>query len=147
MLLLKFRVTSDGYLMEFLLNVCWLLLIAPAFWYWARQRGHAESHRCLITLACLLALLFPVISVSDDLQAMRQEMEDSAPIKRGLRQAGVESVKSQDPLSHPLAQPVVAITVVAKQELGRVILPAIVLPVQASRNTTSDRAPPLFWVG
>lgn len=46
--------------------------------------------QCLIALACLLVLLFPVISATDDLHAMRAEMEESSPGKRGVRQAAGE---------------------------------------------------------
>jgi hypothetical protein len=38
-----------------------------------------------IALCCLLFLL-PVISASDNLHAMRQEMEESSPSKRALKQ-------------------------------------------------------------
>jgi hypothetical protein len=42
----------------------------------------------LLALGCTLVLLFPVISASDDLHAMRAEMEDSSISKRTVHQAG-----------------------------------------------------------
>jgi hypothetical protein len=73
--------------LELLLNLCWLLLIGPGVYLWLRQRRHAKSlFQFSITLCCLLFLLFPVISASDDLHAMRQEMEESSPSKRALKQ-------------------------------------------------------------
>jgi hypothetical protein len=79
--------------MELLLNLAWLLLALPAYWLWRRgsetrlARG-VTSLQCLLALGCVLVLLFPVISASDDLHAMRAEMEDSSLSKRTVRQAG-----------------------------------------------------------
>jgi hypothetical protein len=66
--------------MELLLNLFWLLLTIPALWLW-RKRGLRSEHEnrsflLLLSLGCLLALLFPVISASDDLSAMRIEAVD-----------------------------------------------------------------------
>jgi hypothetical protein len=78
--------------MELLLNLAWVLLALPAYWLWRRDaearpgRG-VSSVQCLLALACVLVLLFPVISASDDLHAMRAEMEDSSISKRTVRQA------------------------------------------------------------
>ena len=93
-------------LMELLLNLCWLLLTAPALYCWVRRRNHVESrpYIIIIALTCLLTLLFPVISASDDLHAMRQEMEDSTATKRALKQAGIDKTSSQSPFSDPPAQ-------------------------------------------
>ena len=67
--------------MELLLNLVWLLLAVPAFWVWRiakdRTESNQQSHYCWVTLACILILLFPVVSASDDLQAMRPEMEEA----------------------------------------------------------------------
>ena len=73
--------------MELLLNLFWLLLIGPGVYLWLRERRRAKSlFQFSIALCCLLFLLFPVISASDDLHAMRQEMEESSPSKRALKQ-------------------------------------------------------------
>jgi hypothetical protein len=74
--------------MELLLNLCWLSLLLPAWLLW-RQRtastGSGSSAGSLAgrplvfvcALGCALVLLFPVISATDDLHAMRPEMEES----------------------------------------------------------------------
>jgi hypothetical protein len=79
--------------MELLLNLAWLLLALPAFWLWHNARNARAEHKftswqCLMALGCLLVLLFPVISATDDLLAMRTEMEESPLSKRSIRQAG-----------------------------------------------------------
>ncbi len=82
--------------MELLLNLAWLLLAVPAYCMWRRAtssravKSGAGSLECLLALACVLVLLFPVISASDDLHAMRAEMEDSSISKRAVRQANSE---------------------------------------------------------
>jgi hypothetical protein len=78
--------------MELLLNLAWVLLVVPAYWLWRRDAGARPARRvsslqCLLALGCVLVLLFPVISASDDLHAMRSEMEESASSKRTVRQA------------------------------------------------------------
>jgi hypothetical protein len=67
--------------MELLLNLMWLLLMVPAYLLWRDSRRHPQAHRSslvLLVLACTLAILFPVVSASDDIQAMRPEMEEAA---------------------------------------------------------------------
>jgi hypothetical protein len=78
--------------MELLLNLAWLLLALPAYWLWRASRtthasGTFGSLQCLLALGCLLVVLFPVVSATDDLRAMRAEMEESPSSKRTIRQA------------------------------------------------------------
>src|SRR5277367_2491761 len=75
--------------MELLLNLAWMLLALPAYWLWRRGAGSrgVSALQGLLALGCVLVLLFPVISASDDLHAMRAEMEDSSISKRTVRQA------------------------------------------------------------
>ncbi len=72
--------------MELLLNLAWVLLALPGYWLWRRavDSRHASSRQCLLALGCALVLLFPVISATDDLHAMRAEMEEPSG-KRAVR--------------------------------------------------------------
>ena len=79
--------------MELLLNLAWVLMAVPAYWLWRQCAGARASRgvsalQCLLALGCVLVLLFPVISATDDLHAMRTEMEESSTSKRAVRQAG-----------------------------------------------------------
>jgi hypothetical protein len=79
--------------MELLLNLAWILLVLPGYWLWRRSTDSsgeccASSRQCLLSLGCALVLLFPVISATDDLHAMRDEMEESSVSKRAVRPAG-----------------------------------------------------------
>src|ERR1700733_4112195 len=85
--------------MELLLNLAWMLLALPAYWLWRRDAGSRAARgvnalQCVLALGCVVVLLFPVISASDDLHAMRAEMEDSSISKRTVRQAGSEKTSA-----------------------------------------------------
>jgi hypothetical protein len=91
--------------MELLLNLAWLLLAIPAYQLWrsstpAHRRHGFSSLQCLLALGCALVLLFPVISATDDLHAMRAEMEESQVSKRSIRQASTE----KNLIPHPRLQ-------------------------------------------
>ncbi len=78
--------------MELLLNLAWLLLALPAYILWRDAKGASARHaftslQCFLALGCMLVLLFPVVSATDDLRAMRPEMEESPAAKRSMRQA------------------------------------------------------------
>lgn len=85
--------------MELLLNLAWLLLALPAFWLWRSARSVPRGHKftalqCLLALGCMLVILFPVVSATDDLHAMRSEMEESPASKRTIRQASHDKASS-----------------------------------------------------
>jgi hypothetical protein len=78
--------------MELLLNLAWLLLALPAYGIWrqgavAKRQNRFHSLQGLLALGCLLVLLFPIVSATDDLHAMRAEMEEPGVSKRSIRQA------------------------------------------------------------
>jgi len=89
--------------MELLLNLAWLLLALPACWIWgrrARARRNFSAAQCLLVLGCVLVMLFPVVSATDDLCAMRAEIEESPAGKRGFRQAGNDKPSAWHGLLH-----------------------------------------------
>jgi len=68
--------------MEVFLNSIWLVVAIGAFLFWqtereSQRRDHSGRFRFL-ALACALVLLFPVISLTDDLHAEQAAMEDSS---------------------------------------------------------------------
>jgi hypothetical protein len=136
--------------MELLLNILWLMLALPAIWLWRRDPAYARSSRrlgylCpLVLLGCILVLLFPVVSATDDLHAMRQEMEESSPSRRAVKPTG--SDKSQSGLSGFGTLPahiVYLFSVVPSNEAcGYVLTKSARLPEPAQLATCSSRAPP-----
>jgi hypothetical protein len=134
--------------MELLLNLFWLTLAVPAVWMWrhdsARGKGRRRFDRIrpFLLLGCVLMLLFPVVSATDDLHAMRQEMEES-PSKRMVKQGGGD--KSLAGLSSPGALPAVIPFVPlgpSNEVCGRVLLVSTVLPQAARSRERASRAPP-----
>lgn len=91
--------------MELLLNLAWLLLALPACWLLlGRKRPHARASsplQFLLVVGCLLVVLFPVISATDDLCAMRAECEESPAGKHSLRQGGHERLSASKWQAHP----------------------------------------------
>ena len=72
--------------MEVLLNTIWLLVAIGAFLLWRPERSRKarpsprprQTLSQFLALACALVLLFPVISLTDDLHAEQAAMEDSS---------------------------------------------------------------------
>ena len=134
--------------MELLLNLLWLLLAMPACWLWhysrtAPQRRRFDALQCFLALGCLLVILFPVVSASDDLRAMRAEMEESSTKKSICQAIG----DKQSSLKWH-AQPVALASASAScgfSELAWHWVPASESSSSSARVIArSDRAPPRF---
>ena len=63
--------------MELFLNLAWLLLagVLVCLWLQGEGREKAGCGRQLLAIAVLIAILFPVISMSDDLLAVQNAFE------------------------------------------------------------------------
>jgi hypothetical protein len=62
-------------MIELVLNAVWLAVVAGAFTVIPRR-----SSRVTLAVACILALLFPIISVSDDLALDGNSLEEALAI-------------------------------------------------------------------
>jgi hypothetical protein len=139
--------------MELLLNLLWVLLAVPAYWLWRRgvlagQGRCVTSLQCLLTLGCALVLLFPVISASDDLHAMRAEMEESATSKRTVRQAGSDRASAwtnrmQSPPALAASGTRLVLKKVGLLEVSIITLSPPAIPCALS----AGRAPPFSLLG
>jgi hypothetical protein len=139
--------------MELLLNLAWLLLAVPAYWVWrrgvgARVAGSLSALQCLLALGCVVVLLFPVISATDDLHAMRAEMEESAASKRAVRQAGGDRHSAWvNRLQGPPVM-VASVALTSAPEAGRLDGPVVHLVLLVgSCDLRSGRAPPSSLLG
>jgi len=136
--------------MELLLNLAWLLLAVPAYWLWRGSRNARAQHavsslHCIVALGCLLFMLFPVISATDDLAAMRTEMEESPVGKRGMKQAATDkSSVWKTRIQSPPALPGTPTPVACTSECR--LLPTISsFPLRTERPTLrAGRAPPVL---
>jgi hypothetical protein len=79
--------------MELLLELFWVISVVPTALIWRRERRFAQHsvHLCFspsfVSLVCVLVLLFPVVSATDDMRVMRAEIEESSPTKRLVKQS------------------------------------------------------------
>lgn len=134
--------------MELLLNLLWLLLAMPAYWLWhysrtAPQRRKCDALQCFLALGGLLVILFPVVSASDDLRAMRAEMEESSS-KKSICQAVADKQSSLKWQAQPAALASASASC-GFSELAWHWLPASVSSSSTTRVIArSDRAPPRF---
>ena len=138
--------------MELTLNLFWLLLTVPALFLWRRQGlGRRQDHRSYLVLpalGCLLILLFPVISTSDDLRAMRAEAEDSVT-RDSLRDASASrSSQAADRANTPFTLPQAQVFISLGSPAWIATTPAST-PKSGLRlvTTRTGRAPPLFLLG
>ena len=132
--------------MELLLNLLWLLLVMPAFWLWrysrtAPERRAASPLRCLLALACLLVILFPVISATDDLHAIRAEMEESPGSKRSVGQSSPGKSSPPNSLLHPALLVTVKLSF-SPESAWYQAPPALTSIAGASAIVRAARAPP-----
>ena len=140
-------------MMELLLNLAWVLLALPAYWVWRRGAGTRGARRVsasqgLLTLGCVLVLLFPVISASDDLHAMRAEMEDSSVSKRTVRQASSDRSSSWvNRLQGPPALAASAVWVRAAEVQRLEVWVVDVTPLAGRCVFHGGRAPPFSLLG
>lgn len=79
--------------MELALNVFWLVIAAVSVALWrplssplvARFRHRIRPPKVLTALICALAILFPSISITDDLHAEQLVLEYTNPFKQTLK--------------------------------------------------------------
>jgi hypothetical protein len=133
--------------LELLLNLAWLLLALPACWLWRGFKSSSAGRQftalqCLLVLGCVLVILFPVISATDDLHAMRAEMEESPASKHSIRHAGAEKVSAAKWQS-PAALTNSAIPFVANDLVWlQLVTPSLSVPA-APVIERAARAPPV----
>src|SRR5271165_4058347 len=77
-------VVESALTMELTLNLAWALVAAVMVCLWSRFAARSGVDRRLqfVALAVLLLILFPVVSVSDDLQAAQNPAEADCLVRR-----------------------------------------------------------------
>jgi hypothetical protein len=139
--------------MESILNLLWLLLMLPAYWVWRHRKPVPQaarphySWRDLLLLSCILMLLFPVVSATDDLHAMRRDMEESSSGK--WTESGGKSHRGRpDSADQTLAQGSPAVLSPAADHVcGLVLIDINCLTETVWLAIRAGRAPPYSCLG
>jgi hypothetical protein len=119
--------------METLLNAVWLIVAFAAFVRlaaWARaEPDRRRVAAAFVATACVVALLFPIISITDDLAASIAAIEETIAVRRAMAAA---------------AEIVVAVTVfpIALHLLAFVVDEAFALPAAPALDVVALRGPP-----
>jgi len=82
--------------MELTLNLAWVLLAFGVVCLWMRHAPHKDAsvRTQIAALVMLLVILFPVISVTDDLQAAQNPCEIETTVRRAHASAVPHSILS-----------------------------------------------------
>ena len=139
--------------MEIALNILWLLLLLPAVWLYHRQEPSRRTQGSrlarfvpLLVLGCVLVLLFPVISASDDLHAIRFVTEEPGSQRRVKQLAGHRSNAMSK--SGIVARSVASLFRQRHDQVcGRVYLAPLFLPGERTVPEFASRAPPSPFLG
>jgi hypothetical protein len=94
--------------MELITNVAWLVLAVVSFLSLFRRLatydpkdGQGPSRlQCIIALTCILAILFPVISLSDDLLAIQAKVEDASLSRLAVKKFEAKHSSSRSQALH-----------------------------------------------
>ena len=88
-------------------------------------------------------LLFPVVSATDDLHAMGQEIEESSASKRVVKQAVVDKSLTRIMTAGPLPALIFPSSIgLDDKDNGRVLIVPVRLPEQTRFGKSCSRAPP-----
>lgn len=90
------------------MNLAWLLLALGAYAALRSSRSIIRKNRfgtlqAWLALGCVLFVLFPVISATDDVHAMRAEVEESPVGKRSMRSGACDKCNWNTRLQSPPA--------------------------------------------
>jgi len=140
--------------MELALNLLWLTLALPAIWMWRHESVRAQNCRSFarvrpfVLFGCVLMLLFPVVSATDDLHALRQEIEESSPSKRMVKQASGDKCLARLSKSGPLPTLISPVPFGPSDEIcGQVLVLSVLLPQRTHFHECASRAPPFSSLG
>jgi hypothetical protein len=139
--------------MELALNLAWFVLVVASYGllvrHFARRRiecaGRPSRCQCVVALGCALAILFPVISLTDDLHEMQAAIEESLSSASIMKKCGVNHQLAPVGASHQLVYVVSSFrAAIGWIAFGRTATQDRVLQSSAPRLTTFGRAPPSF---
>ncbi|HTC62761.1 MAG TPA: hypothetical protein VK709_07955 [Candidatus Saccharimonadales bacterium] len=136
---------------ETVLNALWFILAIASFGLLFRSFAYrsAEPSRsstrfqCVVALGCILAILFPVISLTDDLHDMQAAVEDPASSGMTAKKFGVNRQLTPTRAQHQLLFIISLLpTTVGLAAFGHAAIRQTVLLSSGLSLNTFGRAPP-----
>jgi hypothetical protein len=136
--------------METTLNLVWLGVTLAALWVWrfrwavSRRNPHHNVRQEAVAIFCVLALLFPVISLSDDLHPEIVAVDCAS----GKRQCLVVSARAHNPNAgkvpcvHSATALLPSMTGQLQFCLERIITGVPIRSAAVSANLRAGRSPP-----
>lgn len=141
--------------MELALNFAWFLITVASYglliWRFASREagcsGTPSRCQCVVALSCALAILFPVISLTDDLHEMQATVEDSSASPIIMKKCGVDQQLSPVRTPHQMFYIVSSFwTDFAWLVFGSMASQRTVQVLPRPWLTTLGRAPPSFVI-
>ncbi len=136
--------------MELLLNTLWFVLAVSAFLFWQSKEEVGGFHRLehdtrcrFIVLACVLVLLFPVISLTDDLHAEQTPIEDSSRSVIKAQNLAQISLRASQSIFALAGAPAVNPVMARFNVIGSVTLAEWTVRCPAPVSAHAGRSPPL----
>ncbi len=128
--------------MEIFLNLAWTMLAIASFCLWMRydRRTGAQRRLSMIALIMVLVILFPVISVSDDLWSIQNPAETDTCQRRDQVAPNLHSVVPV--LAAQLAPLFVQVNLDVQYFSASILLPAEAYATPALEGI-ENRPPPL----
>jgi hypothetical protein len=133
--------------MELLLNLVWLALAMLSIALFVAKRratagkSHASQATALLALGCVLALLFPVVSASDDLHPTQAVLEDAT---KRIQHMVAPQYHTNLTSSSSLLTALLTVYLLAALVVLQVwqLDPSVACVISLSRKPVSGRSPP-----
>jgi hypothetical protein len=127
---------------EIFLNFAWAALASTLVVLWLRTGCRLDQNRCsqIIAIAVLIAILFPVISVSDDLMAAQNPAETDNSLRRDHLTPGSAHLLQITAVAPPSIRTVYAFGIVQSLPPGKPVLRVVARPALTS---IANRPPPV----
>jgi hypothetical protein len=139
--------------MELALNLLWVLVSLVALRCWALRARESGEKRCdvlrgVVVLSCVLLLVFPSISITDDLHASSELAEDWTSFARKSK-AWASQFDELSRVHHGAQIAMVCFVAVGSPVLARIGSVEVrdeIVPLYTTRVVRSGRAPPILFL-
>jgi hypothetical protein len=141
--------------MELALNVAWFIIACASYILLAQRlarRGFEDARgpgrvQCVVALTCALAILFPVISLTDDLYEMQATLEEPSPYCLVIKRAAIKDPSTAGQALNHIVFIVSRFVLGVDWAIQGTIASQATSPQLSSRNLLPrGRAPPSFVV-